>query len=239
MAIIKLTGFNTATGRSSTASDTDTVDLAGSLTIGNSVDDAVIFNAEIDSDFIPDDDTTYDLGSATKQWASVHTADITSSGVATFEGTVLDKKGSEIVGGIFQLDDGLIQNPNSSYSKIYFPADDTLGETVAPSSVNYKIAMYDGNLVKVQVKSTTNFTGKTLTIGLHTATGTANAYSSTASASVSVSGAEPNTVYTFNFADVSGISFNEGDIFGFSLGLSENWAGNENIHFTSVVKYNP
>ena len=233
MAIIKLTGFNTATGRSSTAGDNDTVDLAGSLTIGNNVDDAVIFNAEIDSDFIPDDNDTYDLGSVSKQWASLHVVQ------ANISGPLIDKKGSEVVGGIFQLDDGLIQNPNSNYSKIYFPADDTLGETVAPSSVNYKIAMYDGKLVKVQVKSTTNFVGKTLTIGLHTATGTANAYSSTASASVSVSGAEPNTVYTFNFADVSGITFNEGDIFGFSLGLSQNWAGNENIHFTSVVKYNP
>lgn len=68
MATIKLTGFNTSTGRSTTASDNDIVTLDGSLTIGNNVDDAVIFNAEIDSHFIPDDDDTYDLGSSSKRW---------------------------------------------------------------------------------------------------------------------------------------------------------------------------
>ena len=68
MAIIKLTGFNTSTGRSSTAGDNDTVDLQGSLTLGNADTDAVVFNAEIDSDFIPDDTITYDLGSPSKKW---------------------------------------------------------------------------------------------------------------------------------------------------------------------------
>ena len=35
---------------------------------GNADTDAVIFNAEIDSHFIPDDNDTYDLGSASKKW---------------------------------------------------------------------------------------------------------------------------------------------------------------------------
>ncbi len=83
MATIKLTGFNTSTGRSTTAGDADTVDLAGSLTIGNNVDDAVIFNAEIDSDFIPDDNNTYDLGSSTKRWAQLHVEE------ASFEDVLL------------------------------------------------------------------------------------------------------------------------------------------------------
>lgn len=72
MATIKLTGFNTSTGRSTTAGDADTVDLDGSLTIGNADTDAVVFNAEIDSDFIPDDNNTYDLGSDIKRWAQAH-----------------------------------------------------------------------------------------------------------------------------------------------------------------------
>jgi hypothetical protein len=83
MATIKLTGFNTSTGRSTTAGDTDTVDLDGSLTIGNADTDAVIFNAEIDSDFIPDDNDTYDLGSSTKRWAQLHVEE------ASFEDTLL------------------------------------------------------------------------------------------------------------------------------------------------------
>ena len=83
MATIKLTGFNTSTGRSTTAGDTDVVDIDGSLTIGNADTDAVVFNAEIDSDFIPDDNNTYDLGSSSKRWASLHAEE------ASFEDVLL------------------------------------------------------------------------------------------------------------------------------------------------------
>jgi hypothetical protein len=76
MPTIKLTGFNTSTGRSTTAGDGDTVDVDGSLTIGNADTDAVVFNAEIDSDFIPDDNDSYDLGSSSKRWAELHCEDI-------------------------------------------------------------------------------------------------------------------------------------------------------------------
>lgn len=76
MATIKLTGFNTSTGRQSVAGDSDVVDLDGSLTIGNADTDAVVFNAEIDSDFVPDDDNTYDLGSMSKVWANTYSTNI-------------------------------------------------------------------------------------------------------------------------------------------------------------------
>lgn len=76
MATIKLTGFNTSTAKSSVAGDGDTVYLDGSLTIGNADSDSVIFNAEIDSDFIPDDDNTYDLGSVSKVWANIYSTNI-------------------------------------------------------------------------------------------------------------------------------------------------------------------
>jgi len=68
MATIKLTGFNTTTGRNATAGDTDVVDLQGSLTIGNADTDTIIVNAEFDSHLIPDDNNTYDLGSASNKW---------------------------------------------------------------------------------------------------------------------------------------------------------------------------
>ncbi len=157
----------------------------------------------------------------------------------TFEGSVTDKFGSEVVGGVYQLDDGLIQNPHSSYSRIFFPADDTLVETVGAVSTNYKIAPFNGELIKMQVKSIQDFTGKALTASLHIGTGTNNAYNSTPSVSVALNGQAAHSVYTFDFSSESGINFNEGNIFGFSLELSENWAGNETIHFTSVVKFDP
>jgi len=152
---------------------------------------------------------------------------------------VSDMDGNRILGGLYQLDDGLIQNPNSSYSRIYFPADDTLVETVGPVSHNYKIAPFNGELIKMQVKSIQDFTGKALTASLHVGTGTNNAYSATPAVSVVLNGQAAHSVYTFDFLGRSGTTFSEGNIFGFSLELSENFAGNETIHFTSVVRFNP
>ena len=44
----------------------------GNTTLGDANTDSVVFNAEVDSDIIPDDDNTYDLGSSIKKWANVH-----------------------------------------------------------------------------------------------------------------------------------------------------------------------
>ena len=150
-----------------------------------------------------------------------------------------DLDGNRILGGLYQLDDGLIQNPNSSYRRIYFPADDTLVETVGPVSTNYKIAPFSGELIKMQVKSIQDFTGKALTASLHVGTGTNNASSATPAVAVALNGQAAHSVYTFDFLGRSGTTFSEGNIFGFSLELSENFAGNETIHFTSVVRFNP
>jgi len=71
MAEIKLTGFKN--GRQSTVGDTDTAMIDGSLTVGDSLDeDTVVFNAEINSDFIPDVNDSFDIGSDTKRWTAGH-----------------------------------------------------------------------------------------------------------------------------------------------------------------------
>ena len=152
---------------------------------------------------------------------------------------IADQIGETLVGGIYEIDQGLFQNPNSSYSKIYFPSDDSFLERVGPSSVNFFIAPFDGELIKIQIRSATDFSTKALTASLHTATNGNNAYSSTAAVSVAQNGLSPNETLTFDFTNEAGTVFSEGNIFGFSIELSENFAGNENIHFTTVVKYNP
>ena len=84
---------------------------------------------------------------------SVIANDITGSLLGTATSAVTDPMGINLIGGIFSIDQGLFQNPNSSYNPIYFPADDTLVERVGPSSVNYFIAPFPGELIKVQIKS--------------------------------------------------------------------------------------
>ena len=44
----------------------------GVIGLGDSITDNVVFNADIDSNFIPDDDDTYNIGSATQQWKDLH-----------------------------------------------------------------------------------------------------------------------------------------------------------------------
>ena len=177
--------------------------------------------------------------------SDVHTLSVTgslhvSSGITgSITRASSDLDGNRLLGGLYQLDDGLIQNPNSGYRRIYFPADDTLVETVGPVSTNYKIAPFSGELIKMQIKSIQDFTGKALTASLHVGTGTNNASSATPAVAVALNGQAAHSVYTFDFLGRSGTTFSEGNIFGFSLELSENFAGNETIHFTSVVRFNP
>ena len=117
-----------------------------------------------------------------------------------------DQMGETIVGGIYEIDQGIFQNPNQAYNPIYFPSDDSYIERVGPSSVNYFIAPFNGELIKIQVKSTTDFTSKALTASLHIGTGTTNAYSSTPATSLSLNGQAANTVYTFDFTSASNTS---------------------------------
>jgi hypothetical protein len=52
---------------------TGDITLDGSITIGNNDDDSITFASDIDSNIIPDQDITFDLGSNTKKWLSVYT----------------------------------------------------------------------------------------------------------------------------------------------------------------------
>jgi len=59
-------------GRMKQTTDTGTVDFDGNVNLGNADSDNIVFNGEVDSDILPDDNNTYDLGSSTKRWAEVH-----------------------------------------------------------------------------------------------------------------------------------------------------------------------
>ncbi len=44
----------------------------GTIGLGDSVSDNIVFNADIDSSFIPDDDDTYNIGSPSQQWKDIY-----------------------------------------------------------------------------------------------------------------------------------------------------------------------
>lgn len=101
MPTVKLTGLS-ALGQVTRLGDTDDAQLDGGLIVGNADTDSIVINAEFDSDLIPDDDATYDLGSETKRWNNI--AAVTYYG----DGSNLDGVGGEPGGA-----DGQIQYNNA------------------------------------------------------------------------------------------------------------------------------
>jgi len=151
---------------------------------------------------------------------------------------ISDQNGDIILGGIYSIDHGIFQNPATGYDRIYFPSEDSFVERVGPSSVNFQIAPFDGEVIKVQVKANTDFSTTDLTCSFHKGSGTTNAYSSTPTTEVALNGDVAWQVYTFDFMD-QGATFSEGDVIGWGLKLASDFAGTETVHFTTVVKYNP
>jgi hypothetical protein len=60
-------------GVSGNINATGNVVIGGNIQIGDALTDEIIINASIKSDLIPQDDATYDIGSAFFRWQSVHT----------------------------------------------------------------------------------------------------------------------------------------------------------------------
>ena len=56
--------------------------IEGNLTFGNAPTDNISFAADIDSNFIPDDNATFNLGSQTQQWNKLFITDIHASALA-------------------------------------------------------------------------------------------------------------------------------------------------------------
>jgi hypothetical protein len=90
----------------------------GTITLGNDGDDGVEFKAEIVSNIVPDVDNTYDLGTSSKKWNTIHaniinaaevnanttgyhTGDVTGSVFADNSTLLVDATAGRIVGPVF------------------------------------------------------------------------------------------------------------------------------------------
>jgi hypothetical protein len=189
MATIKLTGFNTATARQSVAGDGDTVDLDGSLTIGNNDTDTIIVNAEFDSDLVPDDDGSYDLGSASKKWRYGY-----------FE--QINAKQRHVKSAKYR----------STTNDIQYIRWDSTGANTTPGVNNKFIAPTDGILLSVAVRATSTPNGTN--ISFHKSSNGTTNLNTTPVETVSVDMASSNTTYEVT---LSSSSFNRGEILGVSI----------------------
>ena len=62
---------NVGVGGNLTVTGTTTFN-GGTITMGDAATDNVVFGADVDSNIIPDDDDTYDLGSASQEWRDLY-----------------------------------------------------------------------------------------------------------------------------------------------------------------------
>lgn len=68
--------------------DTDTVLLDGSITLGNADSDNVVFNADVQSNIMPDSALTYSVGSSEKPWNSGYFAETHTNNVVSETGSL-------------------------------------------------------------------------------------------------------------------------------------------------------
>ena len=81
--------------------------LSGNLIIGDADTDFVTFNADVNSDIIPDANLTYDLGSTTKKWNEIHVGTVYATTLnGTLTGQVSDISNHETyIEGLFSVVD--------------------------------------------------------------------------------------------------------------------------------------
>jgi cytoskeletal protein CcmA (bactofilin family) len=93
--------------------------IGGNLTFGDADTDSVSFSAEVNSNIIPDADSTYDLGSSSKNWRQLSITHVTASGhisgSSTSTGSLgyLNVDGQAIIKGMTNSN---LVNVSSSYS---------------------------------------------------------------------------------------------------------------------------
>jgi len=86
---------NLGVGGNLTVTGTTTFN-GGTLTLGDANTDNIVFGGEIDSDIIPDDDDTHDLGSASKQWKDIYIDGVAYLDSIDLNGTTITSTAAEL-----------------------------------------------------------------------------------------------------------------------------------------------
>ena len=76
------------------------IEVWGDTKLGDSSNDNVIFVADVDSNIIPDDDVTFDLGTSTQQWRELFVQDISATGDIYIDQNLAVSGAGDIVGNI-------------------------------------------------------------------------------------------------------------------------------------------
>lgn len=86
---------NVSVGGNLTVTGTTTFN-GGTLTLGDANTDNIVFGGEVDSNIIPDDDGTHDLGSSTKEWKDIYIDGVAYLDEINFNGTAITSTAAEL-----------------------------------------------------------------------------------------------------------------------------------------------
>ena len=88
-------GANLDVGGNLTVTGTTTFN-GGTLTLGDANTDNIVFDGEVDSNIIPDDDNTYDLGSSSKEWKDIYIDGVAYLDSIDLNGTTITSTAAEL-----------------------------------------------------------------------------------------------------------------------------------------------
>ena len=88
-------GGNASIGGNLTVTGTTTFN-GGTLTLGDADTDNIVFGGEVDSNIIPDDDDTHDLGSSSKKWKDIYIDGTAYLDAINLNGTAITSTAAEL-----------------------------------------------------------------------------------------------------------------------------------------------
>ena len=125
---------------------TGNISADGNITLGDADTDNIVFNAEVASDLIPDQNATYDLGSSTKKWnniwATTVNTDALSVGDLTVDGIdLILRQGNIIYVAENGSDTGSGDHPQDPYA--------TITQALSAATAGDTIHIYPGDYTEV------------------------------------------------------------------------------------------
>ena len=125
---------------------TGNISADGNITLGDADTDNVVFNAEVASDLVPDQNATYDLGSSTKKWSNIWATTVNTDALSVGDLTVdgidlILRQGNIIYVAENGSDTGSGDHPQDPYA--------TITQALSAATAGDTIHIYPGDYTEV------------------------------------------------------------------------------------------
>ena len=127
---------------------TGNIQTTGDLTLGSNDEDNVTFVSDVNSDLIPDQTDTYDLGSPSKQWLSIYSNLVNGEKVNANQFTLTGVSLSRRQGNIFYVstlgnDTNVGDHPQGAYRTLKHALTQVDGSTGGPTAIHVFPGVYE------------------------------------------------------------------------------------------------